>query len=223
MEEPIYPTPLLILFRLSAFIKRIKNLQQDIYRKVKNPLKGKRYKQMYKIKSIIKSILPPGIVKFIRSIRKKSKITIAKKKSDINYFPLSIKKWYGNEYGGFYICPDLLLSKDNRKIIVYSCGIGEDISFDTAIMNNYNCEIFAFDPTPKSIEWIKKQNLPDNFIFSPYGVSDKTEKKLLHLSNTPLDYKRFNICAWLYIHRRPHYCPDEELRRHCSGTSSRLC
>lgn len=103
--------------------------------------------------------------------------------------------WYGNEYGGFYVCPEMLLL-NNRDIIVYSCGVGEDVSFDTAIMNNYNCSVFAFDPTPKSIEWIKKQNLPENFIFIPIGISDKTEKQCLHLSNTPLD-----ISASIYVHR----------------------
>jgi FkbM family methyltransferase len=73
--------------------------------------------------------------------------------------------------------------------------VGEDISFDTAVMDDYDCEIFAFDPTPKSIVWIKKQNIPDNFIFIPCGISGKTEQRLLHLSNTPLD-----ISASIYVH-----------------------
>jgi FkbM family methyltransferase len=78
---------------------------------------------------------------------------------------------------------------------VYSCGVGEDISFDTAIMKDFNCKIFAFDPTPQSIEWIKNQNMPDNFKFFPFGINDKTESQVLHLSNTPLD-----ISASIYVH-----------------------
>jgi len=87
-------------------------------------------------------------------------------------------KWFGNEYGGFYICPDLIKDKDN--IIVYSAGVGEDISFDIDIIKEFkNCKVFAFDPTPKSIEWIKKQDLPKNYQFFPYGIGvNSTEEKM---------------------------------------------
>jgi hypothetical protein len=47
-----------------------------------------------------------------------------------------------------------------KAIRIYSCGVGEDISFDMAVMNDYDCEIFAFDPTPKSMDWIKMQSIP---------------------------------------------------------------
>jgi FkbM family methyltransferase len=81
-------------------------------------------------------------------------------------------RWFGNEYGGFFICPDVF---GEGEIIVYSAGVGEDISFDMDMINEYtNCKIFAFDPTPKSVEWIKKQNLPENYKFYPYGISAKT-------------------------------------------------
>lgn len=75
--------------------------------------------------------------------------------------------WYGNAYGGFYACPDFL----NEQSVIYSFGIGEDISFDTAIIENHNCQVFGFDPTPKSIHWIKNQNIPEKFNFHPFGVS----------------------------------------------------
>lgn len=55
--------------------------------------------------------------------------------------------WYGNTYGGFYVCPDHL----NAQSIVYSVGIGRDISFDKAILVQHNCQVFGFDPTPNSI------------------------------------------------------------------------
>jgi FkbM family methyltransferase len=82
--------------------------------------------------------------------------------------------WFGNDYGGFYICPDLL-KKNNDEKIIYSFGVGEDISFDIDIMKAFpDCKIYAFDPTPKSIEYVKKQNLPENMMFFPFGVSSKT-------------------------------------------------
>jgi FkbM family methyltransferase len=76
------------------------------------------------------------------------------------------KSWYGNKYGGFYIIPELL----NADSIMYSFGIGEDVSFDMDVINNHGCQVFAYDPTPRSIEWISRQDLPNNFHFQPYGI-----------------------------------------------------
>jgi len=39
------------------------------------------------------------------------------------------KTWYGSPYGGFYVDPTLL----DENSVVYSFGIGEDISFDLDI------------------------------------------------------------------------------------------
>jgi len=33
--------------------------------------------------------------------------------------------------------------------VVYSLGIGEDISFDLALIEKYGARVHAFDPTPK--------------------------------------------------------------------------
>lgn len=82
------------------------------------------------------------------------------------------KKWYGNDYGGFFICPKFL----NEKSVIYSFGIGEDISFDLSMIENHRCTVYGFDPTPKSIEWIKsrRSQLPAGFVFFEYGISNKT-------------------------------------------------
>lgn len=92
-------------------------------------------------------------------------------------------KWYGNTYGGFYICPDLL----NKDSIVYSFGIGEDISFDKALIDQHHCLVFGFDPTPKSINWLKEQKISDNFRFYEYGISDKSGFVDFYLPKNP-DY-----------------------------------
>lgn len=91
-------------------------------------------------------------------------------------------EWYGDEkYGGFYVCPKLL----NENSIVYSFGIGKDISFDKAILAKHKCKLFAFDPTPKSIDWIKNQNLPTNFYFYQYGIGIKSEIIDFYLPKNP--------------------------------------
>jgi FkbM family methyltransferase len=76
------------------------------------------------------------------------------------------KKWYGNSYGGFFIHPEAITSGD----LIVSIGIGKDISFDRTLLKNHNVDVFAFDPTPKSIEWLKKQNLPNNFQYESVGL-----------------------------------------------------
>jgi FkbM family methyltransferase len=77
-------------------------------------------------------------------------------------------EFHGTKYGGWTICP-LRLS---NKSIVYSFGIGEDISFDVSLINKYALNIFAFDPTPKSLRWIKSQKLPNEFNCFEYGIAD---------------------------------------------------
>jgi len=52
--------------------------------------------------------------------------------------------------------------------------VGEDISFEEAIINIHNCNVFSFDPTPKSIEWMKNKDLPLHLTFFEYGLYSKT-------------------------------------------------
>jgi len=87
------------------------------------------------------------------------------------------KKWCGNEYGGFYIHPNIL----DENSIIYSFGIGEDVSFDIDIINQYNAQVFGFDPTPKSINWINRQKLPANFHFYDFGIDIINGKKEFNL------------------------------------------
>lgn len=91
----------------------------------------------------------------------KKKIAHLVKTVDCNY------KWYGSSYGGFYINPSLL----TRDSIVYSFGIGKDISFDKTCIKKHKCNIFAFDPTPKSINYIKNHVSLDSFTFFDFGIT----------------------------------------------------
>ena len=72
----------------------------------------------------------------------------------------------GTEYGKHYVCLELL----NKDSIVYSFGIGEDISFDIEIINRIDCNVYGFDPTIKAAEYISKNAHP-NFHFYNFGLS----------------------------------------------------
>jgi len=55
---------------------------------------------------------------------------------------------------------------------LYIFGIGKEISFDLAIIEEFGLSVNAFDPTPNSIEWIKSLTLPSTFILHVYGLAD---------------------------------------------------
>jgi FkbM family methyltransferase len=83
----------------------------------------------------------------------------------------------GNEnYGGYCLCETSRLV--DQSAVVYSFGIGEDISFDEGLIISYNISVYGFDPTPRSIEFVAKKNNP-NFIFTPKALCK--EDKKIHL------------------------------------------
>lgn len=87
----------------------------------------------------------------------------------------------GSNYGGWTICPN----KINNKSIVYSFGIGEDISFDVELLQKYNCNVYAFDPTPKSVKWLKTQQLPENFHSYDVGIANYDGVATFHMPINP--------------------------------------
>src|SRR6185436_1131907 len=55
-------------------------------------------------------------------------------------------KKLGTAYGGWYV-PVSLLSTNS---ICYCVGAGEDISFEVELINQFNCNVYTFDPTPRA-------------------------------------------------------------------------
>lgn len=74
---------------------------------------------------------------------------------------------HGSTYGGWTLFPEPL----SAKSVVYSFGIGEDASFDRDVMQRYGLSLHAFDPTPRSIQWVEAQTWPSQFAFHPYGLA----------------------------------------------------
>jgi FkbM family methyltransferase len=73
----------------------------------------------------------------------------------------------------------------NENSIVYSFGVGDDISFDLGLINKFDLQIFAFDPTPKSIDWISTQKLPNQFVLNPIGLANYDGKAKFHPPKNP--------------------------------------
>jgi len=55
----------------------------------------------------------------------------------------------GTNYGGWYIPKKVKLNKNS---IIYSAGVGEDISFDVKLISKYDCNIYLIDPTQKALK-----------------------------------------------------------------------
>lgn len=89
--------------------------------------------------------------------------------------------WFGNKHAGFFVYTKLL----NSNSIVYSFGVGNDISFDNELINDYNCKVYAFDPTPKSIDYISSNKPSSNFFFKPYGLNNKDGDVTFYLPSNP--------------------------------------
>lgn len=70
---------------------------------------------------------------------------------------------------------DWTLNPENLQqgSIVYSLGIGCDIDFDLAVIEEFGAEVHAFDPTPTTAHWLEKQRLSPAFHFYPWAVTGR--------------------------------------------------
>jgi FkbM family methyltransferase len=73
----------------------------------------------------------------------------------------------GSEYGGWWVRTDLI----SPSSLVYSAGVGTDITFDVALIERFGCEVFGFDPTPVSVKWVSSHAPPLGFHFIPIGLA----------------------------------------------------
>lgn len=78
----------------------------------------------------------------------------------------------GNNHADWVVA-DRLISPDS---IVYSVGIGQDISFDLELIERFGCKIYGWDPTPLAVRYIASLNTPPNFEFMPYGLGTEDGK-----------------------------------------------
>ena len=87
----------------------------------------------------------------------------------------------GTNYGGWYIPNNL---KFDENSIVYSGGVGEDISFDIKLQSKYNCNIFLIDPTRRALTHFNEiKNFYDNNEFKFSGNIQSDYKNQIYKEN----------------------------------------
>lgn len=79
------------------------------------------------------------------------------------------KELLGTVYGGWMIAPEML----GPKSVVCSFGVGNDISFDLALIERFGLTVHGFDPSPEAIQFIRTEQPPPRYIFHPFGLSDR--------------------------------------------------
>jgi len=66
-----------------------------------------------------------------------------------------------------------VLTDSLSKALVYSGGVGKDITFEFALANDYGCRIYLFDPSPTGKNTIAALGMPTNIYYSPVGLAGK--------------------------------------------------
>lgn len=75
-------------------------------------------------------------------------------------------------FGAEYFWWDVATDYIDESSVVYSFGVGMNVTFDVALIKRFGSTVHAFDPTPLSIEWVKGQDLPKGFVMHEYGIAD---------------------------------------------------
>ena len=96
---------------------------------------------------------------------------------------------HGSDYGGWILCPTAL----DQDSVVYSLGVGDDISFDLSVIERYGATVYAFDATPKSVQWVHAQQLPGQFRFYEYAVLDHDGTATFYPPDNP-DWVSYTVC-----------------------------
>lgn len=90
----------------------------------------------------------------------------------------------GSRYGAWVIPAGIL----NSTSICYCAGCGEDISFDLGLIEKYSCQVYGFDPTPRSIRFVRETTGDNpNYHFSEFGLWDREERVKFYAPKMPGD------------------------------------
>jgi FkbM family methyltransferase len=75
---------------------------------------------------------------------------------------------FGSELAGWWIETEGL----DAQSTILSAGVGEDITFDLALIQRFGCPILAFDPPPKAVAYAERFRAESRFRFEACGVAE---------------------------------------------------
>jgi FkbM family methyltransferase len=116
---------------------------------------------------------------------------------------------YGTVYGGWNLPTDIQLGANS---IIYSAGVGEDISFDILIQEKFKLTIVLIDPTYRALKHYEEiQEFFKNNI--PIFTGDIQKDYLTNITKSKPDFSRFiyiNKGLWSHRDFLKFYKPENE-------------
>ncbi len=128
---------------------------------------------------IARIVAPPAArARTLALVRHTAKNTLDR----VGYAPPIAFTRFGSDYGHAY-CVGTALNHDS---VVYSVGVGEEISFDTDLARATRCRIVGIDPTPRSETFITQRAvIPPNYLFVACGLSARTGRQRFYFPKDP--------------------------------------
>jgi FkbM family methyltransferase len=74
----------------------------------------------------------------------------------------------GRGHGRWSVWPAVV----RADTVVYSFGVGREVSFERDLIEGFGVTVQAFDPTPLSLEWASQQALPPEFVLHEIGIAE---------------------------------------------------
>ena len=108
----------------------------------------------------------PSVHRCARQVKRIGRLAIGRD-AFYRYDARPPKRLLGTVYGGWMIVPSAV----RRNGVVYSFGVGNDISFDVALIDEFGVTVHGFDPSPSAIDYISRYaDLPERYQFHNYGL-----------------------------------------------------
>ena len=95
---------------------------------------------------------------------------------------------------------------NKKKAIIYSGGVGTNISFDKILTKEIDCKVRLFDPTPESISFMEGKTSKKLF-FYPYAIYKKNKKIKIYFDKYGL-VKSNSISNFLGFDKKSYYYCD---------------
>jgi FkbM family methyltransferase len=107
-----------------------------------------------------------GLLRFVRRLRTRVEIFLGRT-YNVRVAIRVPTAFIGSYNGGYAIC----LNGIGKDSVVYSFGLGDDVSFDLGLIKRFGCHVYGADPTPKSLSYLSGINLPERFRCFPYAIA----------------------------------------------------